>query len=351
MNPEILKKFFNGKANPDEVHQLLIWINSPDGQKELEGLLEGYEEDFDLNEADSLRMKQTILQKINLPKPEKIEIETHSIPDKKVKGVFSSTSTKGLKVALVACVSLFLVWMYAIKLDVFENHAKEELTTELVNFVERSVPKGQKLKIILGDGSEVHLNTESSIRFPEKFSSDQREVFLEGEAFFDVKPDPNRPFIVHTKSLQTRVLGTSFTVKEIEGNPAGMVAVLTGKVQVSIQDAATGFDVRKVNLEPMDAASFDFKNKSLLKKRVDYDDVFAWKDNVISFKNATFKEVTSRLESWYGVEFSISEDFNAKKDYSGKFENQSLEEVLIGLSFIYDFNYKIKDNRILISKN
>lgn len=101
----------------------------------------------------------------------------------------------------------------------------------------------------------------------------------------------------------------------------------------------------------MDAASFDFKNKSLLKKRVDYDDVFAWKDNVISFKNATFKEVTSRLESWYGVEFSISEDFNAKKDYSGKFENQSLEEVLIGLSFIYDFNYKIKDNRILISKN
>lgn len=351
MNPEILKKFFNGKANPDEVHQILIWINSPEGQKELEAFFENYEDDFDLNAENSLKMKQAILQKINLPNQDSSLEKPNTEPQKKASDIFSKSNTKGLKVTLVACVSLFLVWTYAVKMDVFDLHADEDLTTEVVNFVERSVPQGQKLKIKLGDGSEVHLNSESSIRFPEKFSADQREVFLEGEAFFDVKPDPKRPFIVHTKSLQTRVLGTSFTVQEIEGSPEGMVAVLTGKVQVSVQDAATGFEVRKVDLEPMDAASFDFKNKSLLKKRIDYDEAFAWKDNVISFKNATFKEVTERLESWYGVEFSISRDFNAKKDYSGKFENQSLEEVLIGLSFIYDFNYKIKDNRILISKN
>jgi ferric-dicitrate binding protein FerR (iron transport regulator) len=348
MNSEILKKFFSGKANPDEVHKILIWINSPEGQKEMEQLMEDFQDEIDLDEHTSERIKESVFEKINLPN---LAEENDSRKVDNIAKISKRGRNSGLKIAIAACFTFCALWFFSSRMNVFENKVEDKQVSQAVNFIERSVSKGQKLKIKLGDGSEVQLNTESSIRFPEKFSSDQREVFLEGEAFFDVKPDPNRPFIVHTKSLQTRVLGTSFTVKEIEGNPAGMVAVLTGKVQVSIQDAATGFDVRKVDLKPMDAASFDFKNKSMLKKRVDYDDVFAWKDNVISFKNATFQEIISRLETWYGVEFSIPKNFNAEKDYSGKFENQTLEEVLIGLSFIYDFNYKIEKNRIAILKN
>lgn len=351
MNPEALKKFFDGKASPDEVHQILIWINSQEGQKEMEGFIEGYEEQFDLCEADSKKMKQAVLQQINIPGLANSEKKAPSIAGKKAKGIPTSFGGKGLKVAMVACVSLFLVWMYVLKLDVLKVSSDDKLSVEVVQIIERSVPKGKKLRIKLGDGSEVHLNSESNLRFPERFSTNSREVYLEGEAFFDVKPDSLRPFIVHTNSFRTRVLGTSFSVKEMEGDPAGMVTVLTGKVQVSMQDTVAGFKVRQVDLEPMDAASFDFESKSMIKKRVDYDDVFAWKDNVISFKNATFEEITLRLERWYGVDFSISKDFNTKKDYSGKFKNQTLEEILIGLSFIYDFKFNIKDNRVIIFKN
>jgi transmembrane sensor len=345
MNPKILKKFFEGKASADEVHQILIWINSTDSRKELEELYEEFNESYELDAKSSEKIKKGILSKIRLGEP---SIENHqSSKNFKEKKGNSSVNKKWIRIAVASvasCLLLFGIWN-------FENSRVDpsvDLSENTLTYLERNVGKGKKLTIKLEDGSEVKLNSESSIRFPEKFTNGKREVFLEGEAFFNVTPDPSRPFIVHTKSLQTRVLGTSFIVKEDVSNKEGTVAVLTGKVQVSIQDSLATSSSEKFYLEPMDAVSFDSFEYSLKKIRVNYDDVFSWKDNVISFRNASFKEITTKLEIWYGVEFAVSKDFLTKQDYTGKFEDQTLEEVLLGLSFIYDFDFEINKNQVSI---
>ena len=104
-----------------------------------------------------------------------------------------------------------------------ENVAQEIITKKTL--------KGQKLNLFLGDGTEITLNSESTIRFPKIFGEEKREVFLEGEAFFDVQTDKERPFIITSDKLQTTVLGTSFNVRCYIS-----VAVLSGKVKVEALD-------------------------------------------------------------------------------------------------------------------
>lgn len=346
MDPKILEKFFKGEASPDEVHQILIWINSPDSRKELEMQYDEFEETYDLDSKESEKIKEGILTKIREGQS-KINTEHELIDRERIGSSFLSIKNwrKVVSAASIAiCLFAFVLWKY----EPFKD-SKSQLSSEkpLTN-VERSTGKGQKLTIKLGDGSEVKLNSESSIKFPEKFSQGKREVFLEGEAFFNVVPDSTSPFIVHTKSIQTRVLGTSFVVKENSDKSKAKVAVLTGKVQVSIHDSLAGINSEKIHLEAMDGVSINLIENSLQSIRVEYDEVFSWKDNVISFRNATFQEIVTRLESWYGVDFSVSKDFLTSEDYTGKFENQTLEEVLLGLSFIYDFDFTIKEKEVSV---
>lgn len=345
MDPKILKKFFEGKASEDEVHQILIWINSRESKKELEELYEKYDESYELNAKTSEKIKEGILSKIGIGKSEN---ENHQAAKRLEENrKFFSSNRKWIRIAvasIASCLLLIGLWNF----EILSIGPSEGLSENTFTYLERNVGKGEKLTIKLEDGSEVKLNSGSSIRFPEKFTNEKREVFLEGEAFFNVTPDPSRPFIVHTKSLQTRVLGTSFIVKEDALNKEGSVAVLTGKVQVSIQDSLAASASEKFYLEPMDAVSFDSNDASLKKSRVNYDDVFSWKDNVISFRDASFQEIKTKLEIWYGVEFEVSKDFLTKQDYTGKFENQTLEEVLMGLSFVYDFDFEINENKVSI---
>src|SRR5690606_25893746 len=124
--------------------------------------------------------------------------------------------------------------------------------------------------------------------------------------------------------------------------------VLTGKVKVAMAEEPGAEESGALYLDPMDAASFSVTGGTLEKIRVDYDDVFAWKDNVIAFQDATFDDVRKRLERWFGVEFQVKKKIKPIKEYTGKFNDQTLEEILIGLSFTYDFDFTINDSIVVI---
>jgi ferric-dicitrate binding protein FerR (iron transport regulator) len=342
MNPEILRKFFKGDCSPEEVHAILRWINSEQGKTELGRFFEKHDEDFPLDPDKSREMFERISHSVNYG--EELERRVTN-PIEVVSPRYSNTRVGSFRMGIVAACLVVLAMGWFIAHSFFGKGDTVPTIVYHLEWIERSVAAGQKLKLTLEDGSEVTVNSLSTIRFPKKFAPQSREVVVEGEAFFHVTPDSNRPFLVRSGQVVTRVLGTSFLVKSGEGGQPSQVAVLTGKVQVSL--ANTSMAEKSVLLGAMDGVSVN-GDASFQKKQVGYDDIFAWKDDVISFNNSTFSEVVTRLEKWYGVKILLPDHWEPQKQYSGRFQSQSLEEVLLGLSFVYDFQFRIRNDTVTI---
>jgi len=347
VDPELIRKFFEGKCTPEEVHQVLVWINSEQSKKDIVADFEDYKVDADVELGNC----ESLLSKIHeqIDREEISSSETYKGNLRRLESGDRDPRSKQWKIGLLASFFLTIlassVWLFTAR------NERESLNTDAVkkvDYITRQTRAGEKLTLKLNDGSTIQLNSNSKIKFPRFFTMENREVFLEGQAFFDVRRDESKPFIVHTKDLVTNVLGTSFTVLEDSINQLSEVAVLTGKVTVVHAGSQEASKNSELVLEPMDAASFDETKQSFEKIRVEYDRYFAWKDNVLVFHNENFEEVLIKLENWFGVKFQLKRKINDHKDYTGKFDDETLEEVLIGLSFTYDFKYKIKDSTIII---
>lgn len=203
----------------------------------------------------------------------------------------------------------------------------------------KETQKGQKLTFYLNDGTKVMLNSLSKLNYGD-FTDSSRTVFLRGEAFFDVVKDSLRPFTVVTNFLNTTVLGTSFNVKAIEDYHS--VALVTGSV--FLEDHKHN----KLKLLPGMVASGG-KEKSLSYSDVDISSQVGWKDGIIIFNQADREEVFKELSLWYGVEFVIEENINDRPwKYTGNFDNKSLNVVLMSLSYVKNFTYRIENDTVYI---
>ena len=167
---------------------------------------------------------------------------------------------------------------------------------------------------------------------------------LEGEAFFEVARDPSRPFTITSGNLKTKVLGTSFNVKAYAASNAIKVAVASGKVAVA-SDALNG-NGNELTLLPNEMAVYSKISDELTITTFDKLDELAWKDGVLAFKNRDINQITKELARWYGVTFVLDKKLNYDKDYTGAFDNKSLREVLEGISFVFNFQFKI-DNKVV----
>ena len=222
-------------------------------------------------------------------------------------------------------------------------------TPEEITWQVKKAEKGQKIFFSLDDGTIVHLNSESSVEYPTRFSDDRRSIILNGEAYFTVKKDPKRPFQIKTKGLITTVLGTTFNIRAYEEEDNTMVAVTSGKVSVQkivpIRDRESD---SRVILLPNQMAVYSKDLGTTEKRNFNYMEVLGWKDKIIYFKNANIYQILETLERWYGVTFIIDGVLNEDKDFSGKFENKSLKSVLDGLSFTFGFQFEMKNKVVTI---
>ncbi|MEM9326281.1 MAG: FecR domain-containing protein [Bacteroidota bacterium] len=212
-----------------------------------------------------------------------------------------------------------------------------------VSFVESVALTGQKVTTILPDGTKVLLNARSKIRYPSHFSESSRQVELDGEAFFEVTHDPQRPFHVKFRGSQVTVLGTSFNIRTYEDERAVSVAVASGKVAFSSERAQS-----QVILDPQEMVSYDEHSEEMIKRHFDPIAVFGWKDKILYFKDDNFQKIIKELESWYGVQITTSRNFGQQEVFSGEFRNKSLENVLEGLSYLYEFTFEIKEKQVTL---
>jgi len=198
----------------------------------------------------------------------------------------------------------------------------------------------------LNDGSKVSLNGKSKLRFPKKFSEEERVVYLEGEAFFKVKSDRDWPFIVHTGNITTHVLGTSFNVNfNTELNKVD-VALVEGKVFVTALEKETVNDW--IILNPNEWISYSPNDRNLhIKKGVK--DKILWRKGIFKFDGKTLTQVARELEHWYSVDIKIKNLKLQDCMLRGTFKNESLENVLKGLQFVVGIEYEIFNNTVILS--
>jgi len=204
------------------------------------------------------------------------------------------------------------------------------------------VPEGQKSMIVLPDGSNVWLNSGSSLKYKSSFNTKIREVEIEGEAFFEVRKDKSRIFRVNAGPINVDVYGTAFDVKNYKEEKKLEVTVENGNVGV-IKDGA-----RVAELTKGKQVIINDESNTVLLTDANVEVVKAWKNNELIFDGTPFEEVIRYLERWYGVKITIEEKMKKRHNYTFKIKTESLTELLKLLQVITPLQYKIDGKNVTI---
>lgn len=351
---KLLERFHQGISTPDENLQLLRHLDN--NSAELDTLMQkiwAENPETGRNESASEVLKQ-LHQKLGFKDEEAAD-----------KPVSIKIIRSVLRYAAVLLIGFGLAWFFV---------AKNEMPGDKKTvFYKVTVGYGSKSTIELPDGSLVSLNSGSTLKYPGNFAPGNRTVILDGEAFFDVKKNTSRPFLVKTRDVTVRVLGTKFNVKSYPDENSTETTLVTGKVEI-IRNQAIDTELEKpLVLVPNQKAVFYRDNnrltinqsskdadenlvkepenmKVLVQKEIRTENITSWKNNILVFNSEPFGDIVKKLERWYNVEVTLKYTKLSPVVFSGKFDKESVEEVLHALSLIEPFRYDVNKNQILIYK-
>lgn len=230
-----------------------------------------------------------------------------------------------------------------------------------------STKPGSKSKIQLPDGTQVWLNADSKLTYQEHFEGKYREVVLTGEAFFDVAEDKSRPFIIHTNSIDVKVLGTAFNVRSYPDEHTTETALIRGSVEVTLHSDSGKKIILKPNEKVVVRQRAEAPEKAAAAKpavsekiptltvvpmhSLDADSTTyetSWVKNKLAFDGETLEQVAQKIERWFGVTVTIKSSHLKKEVFTGMYEDESLTEVLAALQLSGKFNYTINRKDVTI---
>ncbi len=213
-------------------------------------------------------------------------------------------------------------------------------------YEEHSTPPGVKSTLTLHDGSKVILNSGSTLRYLKNFEPDQRILYLNGEAFFEVVKDSVRPFSVITGDVVTTALGTSFNISAY-ANEEQSISLVTGKVAIDVKMTYTN----TVLLEKGEGLKVDLEAGKVYKGSFDIDHEIGWTQKKIIFERMKLTEAIRVIENWYGVKVIFQNTPDPGLLLSGIFQDETLENVLGGLSYTARFEFEIREDVVFIKFN
>lgn len=376
----LLSKKITGEATVEELELLQEIIESnPEWKNILENLQEIWnskplESDHDKNWQ---RTEDAYLVHINRLKQkmpgfeasiEFFENETESGLSRGKKPLYKRWVTYATAFSCIAC--FLLVYPYV------KSTGNQDKIRESSQVNEITVNRGAKTKLRLPDGTYVWVNADSKLSYPETFKGPLREVYLEGEGYFDVVKDTAHPFIVHTAGLDIRVLGTAFNVKAYSAEPTIEATLIHGAIEVMkpnqpgsplvilkphekliFNKLAVSRDILKdnqrksVNLSEEEIVTPAFTIGRIADNIVDSAILeTSWVYNKFSFEDEKFDNIAVKMERWYNVKIKINNDRIKSFRLTGSFVNESVEEALRELQYLVPFNYTINGKDIEINK-
>lgn len=319
----IISKSLTGELSEKEQTALDKWASeSVENKKELEAFTQLWEKSKDLVVSDSIDVEKSLLK------------TKKRISGLKKVRVLSSFIRQAAAVLILA-VSLSVLYNYFIA-----GNNSIEIPEQIV-YQEIKASYGTQTKVILADGTNVWLNSGSTLKFPATFNnSSEREVDLNGEGYFEVSKNELKPFVVRTSKLDVRVLGTSFNVSAYNEYNSMTVALVEGKI--SLEKEYGGEKKELVTLEPDELIEYDQITKKLYhSSSLNIERYTAWKEGQIVFFDDHIDVVVKRLEKWYNVKIHVNGEALKNYSFTATFIDESLEQVLKLLSLSSPMNYKI----------
>lgn len=230
----------------------------------------------------------------------------------------------------------------AISLYFWEQKPYNQLA-EVYNEIQ--VPNGEKSNITLYDGTKVWLNSGTIFKYPAVFNGNKRNVFVDGEAYFEVAKDKANPFIVSSGSMEVKVTGTKFNVYSYPGEDMISATLEEGSVSIAMKGSEKSY-----KLNPGEQFKFVKSTNTAHLLKVDTRLYTSWRDNILKFENAPLSEILKKMERWYDVKFVIDENLDTSERYTTSIKTESLREMLRVLSLTTEMKYEINENIVKISK-
>lgn len=321
---EIANRFLDEKeCSVQELSEFKNWLSSPATQSEVENWLS--EHWTNTSEIDSNTLIETVFQQIQ-------EYEK----DRQERPAFSISNILKLYQRIAAFLLIpilgFGIWF-----------GVGQFGSRSVHFTETIAPRGQKSQIVLADGTKVWLNSDTKIKYPGLFSKNQRDVYLDGEAFFEVAKNPDQPFVVHTSGINVKVLGTKFNVRAYADEDLIETSLFEGKVSLQLNEPENALG-KETDVVPGQSFVYSKNDQQLTLSRFPKDEINGWKKNQLIFKDDTFSNLVRKVERWYNVKIVYDEKlFNDRRLTVELIEGERLERLMeiISLTLSVDFDYEM----------
>lgn len=345
----LIARYIAGESSSQEEEYIRKWARK---NRENKQLLQEFKRIWNASEGDPesfIRETGALENWKNLKRRLGDEKQTKAF-DSKVDSVNFNPSNSSLhrttavisRVAAVLLLAGLIGWFLHLNLSTPTSEEKTPVLREI------STSNAQRASMTLGDGTEVMLNADSKITLPDQFEADIREVFLQGEAYFKVDSEPDRPFIIHSSGSLIRVLGTSFSVRSYTGDNHVQVVVEEGRVSFEIDNDRNS---EKATLTANQMGRFNFEKNIIETKQVqDMQLYLSWKDGYLKFKNAQMNKVGVELERRYGVEVTFSDSEIEEMVLTAFLKSRSIRNVLDVIAKSLDIDYRLEENNVIFIK-
>lgn len=325
LSEEIINRYLTGQCSEEELIEVNAWMKeSEENARQLFRM----EEIYHLGKFDQYTDEQRILR---------AEKQLYKKLDEE-KGKQSKILSMHRWMKYAAVIAVMLVMGGGVGYWFYQNGNNQQMMVAVAS-------EGIVKEVVLPDGSKVWLNNAATLKYPREFSEKERNVYLEGEAYFEVTKNRHKPFTVQSDAIRVRVLGTTFNLKSDKRCRIAEATLIEGEIEVKGNK-----EEGQIILTPGQGAELNKNNGRLTVKQVDAKLDAVWHDNLIPFQKADIFTITKALERFYDVKIILSPDIQTGKTYSGVLKRKSnIESVLKSLQNSIPIDYKIVGNNIFIS--
>jgi ferric-dicitrate binding protein FerR (iron transport regulator) len=351
----LILRFIQGTASEDEVRELEKWISEdPDRLQTLRQLADSWSMAELADPAAGLRQQHAW---------ERLKADLVQEPDTGIRPIRKVRMPAFLRIAATILIAAGFTW--------FVSYRYYKSDRQIGQMIEVSTPFGSRTHMVLPDSSEAWLNAGTTIRYDAHSFQRKRELYLEGEAFFEVKPDPKRMFVVATSDISVRVYGTSFNIKSFPEEGSIETTLIEGRISLARNSDMPLRKQKQVYLEPNQKATFIKKEgriafadtmniesvqdgrtlkpgNILIYDEVDGEQITSWTKGQLVIESEPLIDLSAKLARKYDIRFVFKDEAAKKIKFSGILQDESLEQVMYAMQLASPITYKIEGKVVFL---
>ncbi len=324
MNDDTLIQFLNKETSTQENEEILRWVSSSEDNRD---------QFREIHQAFQVSNQKLFQREIDIEQAwNKLN---NKLPKTKIKGKVISLeifNRIAVSVLVILTVGFGSLWV--------NDHFLANPKSGLVVF---EAPSGEKSKIVLADGSQVWLNSETKLQYD---AMNPRSVILNGEAYFEVKKDRSHPFLILTSSgMKVKVTGTKFNLRSYDDELFVETSLEEGEVIIEGKNSN-----KLAILKPGQQSKYDINSQKIQVQNVSSEIYSIWRNNELQFSDITFEELVPRIERWYGISIKLDSGIEKDDRFTMTIKTESLRELLNMMQLTSKFNYEINGSFVEIQR-